>query len=70
MGIFAVVLAWRRDGKCIMVNSSTMLKKLDTAPKAIASVSWAFPSHDIRCMHLVALEQGIFDLQDKIAEAN
>ena len=56
--------------KLVKMDRATMLKKLDTARKAIASVSWAFPSHDIRCMHLGALEQGIFDVQEKIAEAS
>lgn len=53
----------------VEMDRITMLEKLDTAQKAIASVSWAFPSDDTRCMALVTIEQLIFNLQDEIDEA-
>ncbi len=54
----------------VEMDRATMLKKLDTAQKAIAELSWAFPSEDALCVQLVALEQGIFAVQDKMAEGN
>lgn len=54
----------------IPMDRETMLEKLDEARKAIASVSWSFPSEHPVCVQLVGLEQGIFNVQDGIGEAS
>jgi hypothetical protein len=54
----------------VAMDRATKLKKLAAANRAIAEISYSYPSDHAHCLQLIALEQGIFDLEEEIAEAD